>query len=199
MYVSTGGIEVLSRVDPILGRFIAERGPVKRRLGGDPFNYIIFSILNQQISGVVASKIFGRMREEVGEITPEGICRAGVARLRSCGVSERKAACMSSIAGAVLDSKVDFDDLKARPDAEVEKILCAYPGIGRWTVEMVLIFCFNRPDVFSVLDFGVRMGFRALHPRADIKRYRRLYSPYGTTATLYMWERAAAAKKALEH
>ena len=199
MYVSTGGIEVLSRVDPILGRFIAECGPVKRRLGGDPFNYIIFSILNQQISGVVASKIFGRMRETVGEITPEGICRAGVARLRSCGVSERKAACMSSIAGAVLDSKVDFDDLKARSDAEVEKILCAYPGIGRWTVEMVLIFCFNRPDVFSVLDFGVRMGFRALHPRADIKRYKRLYSPYGTTATLYMWERAAAAKKALEH
>ena len=94
---------------------------------------------------------------------------------------------------------MDFDDLKTRPDAEVEKILCAYPGIGRWTVEMVLIFCFNRPDVFSVLDFGVRMGFRALHPRADIKRYKRLYSPYGTTATLYMWERAAAAKKALEH
>jgi len=203
-YLKTDGLEYLAAADKALGAFIAKRGLIMRRSGGDPFVYTVISIINQQIAGVVAKKICASLAEIAGGITPQNIAKLSEDELRQAGISARKAHSIKVLADAVISGKLDFEKLRRFADSDVIHELRQLPGIGVWTAEMILIFCFNRKDVFSYLDFGVLSGFRKIHPRADIKKYKRIYSPYGTTATLYCWELAAvdaaekAAKRALK-
>ncbi len=191
-YLQTDGIEYLAAADKSLGAFIAQRGTIMRRAGGDPFEYTVISIINQQIAGTVAKKICARLAEIAGKIAPRNIAKLSGEELHQAGISARKAHSVKTIADAVISGRLDFEKLRRLADSDVIRELRQFPGIGVWTAEMILIFCFRRKDVFSYLDFGVLSGFRKIHPRADIKKYKRIYSPYGTTATLYCWERVAA-------
>ena len=179
----------LSKRDPKLGAHIAKCKIPRRELFESPFECLVCCIIQQQISGAVAEKISERAFALLGDITPARVLKAGAEKLRACGISGRKAESIIALAEAAKSGALNFGELKSLPDAEVCARLCAFQGVGAWTAEMFLIFCLGRPDVFSPRDFGVRSGFEALHGRrADIKKYAKKYSPYGSAASIYYWQ-----------
>ncbi len=185
--ITPEAIAHLSRVDAKLGARIAQIGKVRRELFNSPFECLVSCVVAQQIAARVAEKIFERVSIASVGIDAENVLVLGVDGLKNCGVSERKASTIISLANAFASGEFSDSSLKKMTDAEIEKRLLAFKGIGAWTVEMFLIFSLARKDVFSIKDFGVRKGFAMLHPEGDIKKYKKLYSPYGTIAAIYLW------------
>lgn len=168
-------------------------GRIERTMIEDPFEALINSIVSQQISSKALATVWGRLCTAVQAVTPEAILGAEEGIIRAAGISGRKAAYMKSAAEAALSGEISFDDLASMPDSELVKTLTALPGIGNWSAEMLLIFSFNRMDVLSEHDFGIRKGLAMLHPdqpltKAQFPSIKKRYSPYGSVASLYLWE-----------
>jgi DNA-3-methyladenine glycosylase II len=186
-------IEYLSLADKRLGQAINLIGPIQRPLTGDPFAALVSSIISQQISGKAAASVWQRLNTLCGTITPAGLGKLSVDDIQSCGMSKRKAEYIRGITEAALLGAVDFEVLKDLPDEEITARLTALRGVGPWTAEMVLIFSLARPDVVSWADYGIRKGMCLLYgleelAREDFNTYRARYSPYGSVASLYLWE-----------
>ncbi len=189
--ITSVALKHLSEVDPELGAFIASTGKVRRELFKSPFECLVASIVAQQIASSVAEKIFARIAEATKGVTAENVLAFGFDGLCQCGLSARKASTIYALANAFSSGEFSDSGFKKMSDSEIEKRLLAFSGIGAWTVEMLLIFALKREDVFSVKDFGVRKGFFEIHPDGDIKKYKKLYSPYGTIAAIYFWHKNA--------
>ena len=186
----------LSRRDPRLGRVIEAIGPVVRPVWPDLFGALCRSIIGQQISNRAAATVVERFDALLGEPTPQRVLEADPSALRSCGMSLRKVGYIRSAAAAVLDGTLDVAALRELPDAEVVRKLTALPGIGVWTAEMLMIFSLQRPDVLSYDDLIVRRSLMRLHGLSGLDRtrfaaFRERYSPFGSVASLYLWEMAA--------
>jgi len=128
-----------------------------------------------------------------GAITPETISSAATRDIQQCGMSMRKAGYIKGIADAVADGSLDLDGLHKLPDDEIIALLTGLNGVGIWTAEMILIFSMERPDVLSWGDLAIRRGMMRLYGKVSIDRagfecYRKRYSPYGSVASLYLWE-----------
>lgn len=190
-------MEYLSRRDKRLGRYIAEFGFVERSTPDDLFSGLCYNIINQQISMKAADALFLKVQREVGEISPENLRSAE--RLFSCGLSRTKADCLAACAEKFQSGELSAERLAEMSDEEVTKTLTEIRGIGAWTAEMTLIFCLGRTDVLSLADYGIRKGLSVLHgiePKnlAEMKKFKALYSPFGTAASVYLWEIAKEAK-----
>ena len=190
----------LSSRDEALGAAIARIGHIERETDPDVFASLTRQIVGQQISNAAYSTMIGRLHACVGEITPESVTVLGADGLRACGMSMRKAENILAAADAFSCGRIDADALRKMSDAAVIAALTALRGVGVWTAEMLLIFCFERPDVLSFGDFGIRKGLMRLHGRtsltkAEFEAYRARYSPYGTVAGFYFW--AAAAEESV--
>jgi 3-methyladenine DNA glycosylase/8-oxoguanine DNA glycosylase len=125
-------------------------------------------------------------------MTPETLLAAAPETLRSCGLSGRKVEYLRGAARAARAGELDGARLSQMPDAEVIDTLVRLKGVGVWTAEMLLIFCFGRRDVLSTADLGVRRGLEMLLGRdgfspEELAEIRRRVSPYGTLASLYLW------------
>lgn len=189
-------IEYLSSKDISLGKAIKRIGIIKRQIIPDPFKALVYSVIGQQISGKAAETVWNKLVAMIGEVTPESLASAELERVQSCGLSFRKSGYIKGIAEAALTGKVDFKSLNNMSDAEIINKLTKLRGIGVWTVEMLMIFSLCRPDVVSYNDFGIRKGMMKLYKIDELDRnkfdiLRKRYSPYGTTASLYLWEIAA--------
>lgn len=182
--------------DKRLGAAIDRIGPVRREVTPDVFDALVSSILSQQISGRAAETVYARLTALAGGITPGSLGQLAPEHIQACGMSLRKAKYIAGAAEAARSGAVDFSALASMPDGEVVRTLTGLRGVGEWTAEMLLIFSLCRPDVLSYGDFGIRKGIMRLYghrelPRERFERYRRRYSPYGTVASLYLWEIAA--------
>ena len=159
---------------------------------GDLFYALVQSIVSQQLAVRAAEAIFARVAALPGGVTPAGILGASDETLRACGLSARKAEYLRSAARAGVSGELDFTTLAAKPDAEVIDALVKLKGVGVWTAEMLLIFTLCRRDVLSYRDLGIRRGIMRLYgipepSEAEFEYYRQRYSPYGTLASLYLW------------
>ena len=159
---------------------------------GDLFYALAQSIVSQQLAVRAAEAIFARVAALPGGVTPAGILGASDETLRGCGLSARKAEYLRSAAEAGSSGKLDFAALAEKPDAEVIAELVKLKGVGVWTAEMLLIFALCRRDVLSYRDLGIRRGVMRLYgvpepTEAEFEYYRKRYSPYGTLASLYLW------------
>ena len=110
----------------------------------------------------------------------------------------RKAGYLTEFAQRVDNGAFDLDAVAHMSDEAAIRALCDLPGIGRWTAEMTLLFCLERPDVLSWDDLAIQRGMRMLYHHRRITpqlfaKYRRRYSPYGSTASLYLWAIAGGA------
>ncbi|MGI6576481.1 MAG: DNA-3-methyladenine glycosylase family protein [Eubacteriales bacterium] len=189
-------INYLKSRDQLLGEAIDRIGMIEREINPDPFASLVSSIVSQQISGKAAETVWNRLCEMVGEITPESVAKINEPDLQSCGMSFRKAGYIKGIAEAAIKKIVDFDKLHSMPDDEVIRELTKLKGVGEWTAEMILIFSLGRPDIVSYKDFGIRKGMMKLYGISELtpstfEHYRKVYSPYGTVASLYLWEIAS--------
>ena len=186
----------LSQKDPVLKTVIERVGPIERPGRGELFPALIRQIVGQQVSMKAARTVYSRLETLVGEVTPERILATAEDDLQQCGLSFRKVTYMLSTAKDVKDGTVKLEELHALTDDEVIQELTKLKGIGRWTAEMLLMFSMGRPNIFPIDDLGIQRGLRNLYKRELSKEWLdellETYSPYGTTASLYIWEVSAA-------
>jgi DNA-3-methyladenine glycosylase II len=190
-----GGTELdyLRKQDKKLSAAIDEIGMIEREVTPDLFTALVASVASQQISAKAAETVWNRMENRFGVITPEGIASASREEIQQCGMSGRKAGYIKGIGESVANGKLDLVRLRKISDDEVIRQLTALNGVGIWTAEMLLIFSMERPDVVSWGDLAIRRGMMKLYgkdtiEKAQFERYRKRYSPYGSVASLYLWE-----------
>ena len=186
-------IEYLQKKDKKLGAAIERIGRVERQVIPDLFTALVHSIVGQQISKQAAATVWNRVQEYFGEITPARVAIASSEEIQQLGMSLRKATYIKGVAEAALEGSLDLDRLNSLPDGEIIKRLSSLHGGGVWTAEMMLIFSLQRPDVVSWGDHAIRKGMMNLYgltelTRGQFDKHRKRYSPYGTVASLYLWE-----------
>ncbi len=186
-------IEWLSKRDKRLAQAIERIGLIERNTIPDLFSALIQCIIDQQISTAAARTVNARILQVCGgHMSAEALLAAGAENLQRCGTSMRKVQYMLGVAEAVQSGKLDLSAIAAMDDAQVIQTLTDLKGIGIWTAEMLMIFSLGRPDVLSWGDLAIQRGIMRLYnhkelPRERFERYRRRYSPYGSTASLYLW------------
>lgn len=188
-------MDYLRKKDKKLGAAIDQIGIIKREVNPDIFSSLVESIIGQQISSKAARTVSGKLMELCG-MDSEKLYSLKLEEIQSCGMSMRKAIYIKNIADAAMNKAVDFDSLSSKSDEEIIEQLTQIKGIGVWTAEMLLIFSLMRPDVVSYGDLAIRRGIMRLYghkelPRERFKRYAKRYSPYGSVASLYLWEMSA--------
>lgn len=189
----------LAGVDPAMGALIARVGDFTMR--PEPahslFQVLVRSIVYQQLTGRAAATILGRVTRLFAPKrfpTPSGLLEISPERLRAAGLSTAKTAALRDLAARALDGTVpSLPRVRSMPDEEIIERLTAVRGVGRWTVEMLLIFKLGRPDVLPVGDLGVRKGFaltfgkRKLPVPAVMHRQGNRWRPYRSVASWYLW------------
>src|SRR5947207_8524750 len=158
-----------------MARLVDEIGPLstearKRGRPRDPYGALLRSIVGQQLSTKAARTIYERMIALYdGEApTPEQIIETDPDDLRAAGLSRAKAAYLRSLAEHVVDGELPIDELAELPDEQVYERLTAVKGLGRWTVDMFMIFHLGRPDVLPVGDLGIRRAVQIQYGLEDL-------------------------------
>ncbi|HEY4749673.1 MAG TPA: hypothetical protein VIH60_04730 [Steroidobacteraceae bacterium] len=200
-------LDHLSGADAVLGGLIRAVGPYVIELDGEchPFQALAQAIAHQQLNGTAANTILKRLIHSCGAgafPTPQMVLAASADTLRAAGFSFAKVAALRDLAQKTLADVVpETSALLQLSDEEIIARLTQVRGIGRWTVEMLLMFRLGRPDVLPVDDFGVRAGFRAAYGLSRMPKPRSLaawgerWRPYRSTAAWYLW-RALELKRA---
>lgn len=188
----------LCRKDPKLGAAIERIGHVSREMDPDLFSSVIHHIIGQQISMAAQKTVWERFLHAVPEVTAENVLRLPQEQMQRLGMTYRKAAYIREFAQKVHSGDFDLAALDSMEDSEVLTALSSLRGIGSWTAEMLMIFSMGRPDIVSYGDLAILRGMRMLYGRKTLEhktfeRYRKRYSPYGTTASLYLWAIACGA------
>ena len=215
-YDIPAAIAHLSSVDPKLGRLIERAGPFTLRIASaqSPFEALVESIIYQQLHGKAAATIHRRLIQGFGDpLVPNGalpphptaqqLLDCPNEQLRAAGLSQNKMLALRDLAAKTIDGTVPtLATIRKMSDDKIIEHLTQVRGIGRWTVEMLLIFRLGRPDVFPVADYGVRKGFALtfgkLKPTDKVtpmdlpkpeemhKRGNR-WAPWRSVASWYMW------------
>lgn len=166
---------------------------VKRETNPDVFARLISSIISQQVSTKSANTVKNRLIDLIGKITPENLNKLEKEEIQKCGMSMRKAGYIKKIAEKSVSGDIDFENLYKLSDEEISKELMSLKGVGEWTADMLLIHAFERPDILSFKDLGIRRGIEKLYGIKELSKekfnqLRERYSPYGSVASLYIWE-----------
>jgi methylated-DNA-[protein]-cysteine S-methyltransferase len=197
----------LRAADSTLAGLIDQVGPFSMIINQtqDVFLALAESIVYQQLHGKAAATIFKRVCElfpRSGEyFTAKDILRCADEKLRGAGLSQNKLLALRDLASKTLDGSVPtLAELQALDNEVIIERLISVRGIGRWTVEMLLMFRLGRADVLPVDDFGVRKGFmltyrkREMPTAKQLKAYGERWAPYRSVASWYMWRAADRAK-----
>ena len=187
-------IQHLKRRDPVLSEIIDRVGDYGIEFRDPDFETLVKSIVYQQLSGRVASVIFGRVVKAAGgKLTPESILKLRPGRMRALGLSGQKTAYIRDLARHTRDGRVDFAELLDLPDEAVIERLTEVKGVGVWTAHMFLIFALRRTDVLPLGDLGIRAairkayGFAELPEPAEMETLAARWRPYCTVASWYLW------------
>jgi DNA-3-methyladenine glycosylase II len=196
----------LSKSDPVMRRLIREHGvcglvPEMRR---SPFQSLVQAVAHQQLNGTAANTILSRFKKLFPGRKfprPEDLANVTDEQIRACGFSFAKIKAIRDIAEKTLSGVVPTSRqiVKLSNDESILR-LTEVRGVGRWTVEMLLIFQLGRFDVLPADDFGVRKGFRHAYKRREMPKPKELlkfgerWKPHRTTAAWYLWRAADAAK-----
>jgi DNA-3-methyladenine glycosylase II len=174
----------------------------------NPYEALMRAIAHQQLHGTAARAILARFDALYpGGMfpAPEQVLATPEAALRGCGFSGAKITSLREICARALDGTIPTRRQAARlTDAELIERLTSIRGVGRWTVEMLLIFTLGRPDVLPVDDYGVRDGYRALYALEEQPKPRELaaigeaWAPFRSFAAWYLWRASDEAKRARE-
>ena len=185
-------LSYLKKKDAKMAAVIEQVGMVQRQTDPDLFSSVIHHIIGQQISTKAQATIWGRMQDALGTVDAAHILDAGVDTLQALGMTFRKAEYITDFAGKIETGAFDLEAVSHMPDQEAIAALVELKGIGVWTAEMILLFCLQRPDIFSYDDLAIQRGLRMVYHHRSIDRkrfemYRRRFSPYGSVASLYLW------------
>jgi len=197
--MNAAAVRHLTTADPVLGGLIARVGPcdLKPDRTRSPFQALVQAVAHQQLNGKAANTILTRFIA----LFPHGrfpsakeVFDVDASVLAGVGFSRAKAGYVKDIARMALEGVVPGNgQIKRLSDDEIIARLTQIKGVGRWTVEMLLIFSLGRPDVLPVDDYGIRQGFaiafrkrKLPEPEQILERGER-WKPYRTTASWYLW------------
>ena len=198
----------LSKNDPVMRRLIREHGrcalvPETRR---SPFQSLVQAVAHQQLNGTAANMILMRFKKLFPGRRfpkPEDLANVTDEQIRACGFSFAKIKAIRDIAEKTLSGVVPSSrQIGKLSDDEIIARLMAVRGVGRWTVEMLLIFQLGRENVLPAGDFGVRNGFRLAYKKREMPtpkallKFGKRWHPHTTTAAWFLWRAADAAKDA---
>ena len=183
----------------MLGRFIKKYEPVTLAPNNriTLFEALVKSVVGQQLNGKAAHSIFSKLKDQVGgkkPISPEKILGTSIRKIRGAGVSESKAQTIVILAKMTeIGSIPTARKMKGMSDEEIIGVVTSIKGIGRWTVEMILMFKLGRKDVMPATDLGVRKGYSIIFgckelatPRAILDHSHK-WSPYRSYVAKYFW------------
>lgn len=216
-YSAEEAVGALAHADPKLGRLMERAGPFTLQLPAQqsPFEALARSIIYQQLHGKAAAAIHARLLTSFEPLlsaeglglgahpSPQHLLDCPNEQLRGAGLSHNKALALRDLAARTLDGTVPtLARIRRMSDEEIIEHLIQVRGIGRWTVEMMLMFRLGRPDVLPVSDYGVRKGFAltflGLKPtqkvtpdlpatREQMERRGKKWAPWRSVASWYMW------------
>ncbi len=191
--------EKLVKRDVILAKVIKSvKTEIKPAPDIDVYYSLLHSIVSQQLSVKVAKIIWHRLTELFANQYPDAkqVLITDDNDLRGVGLSRQKIKYINNVAQFSLDNDISFDYLNTKTDNEIIKYLTQIVGIGKWTVQMILMFPMDRPDVFPVDDLGIQTKMKAWYSinlekkelRNKLTEIAEKWSPYKTLACKYIWE-----------
>ncbi len=190
-------LNYLSQADPILAKVIALVAPIDYSSSfTEPFLSLAESIISQQLSVKVSDVIFSRLQDLFPDkvITAEGILELNEQQIRNIGVSWAKIKYLRDLATKKIAKEVQLEGLADLDDEKIIHELTKVKGIGRWTVEMFLIFNLGRLDIFSHGDLGLRRAIQRLYKlselptREEAEKISNVWKPYRSIASRYLWK-----------
>jgi len=189
----------VARRDRTLARMMRQVGPCHLEIAKrqSPYEALFESIVYQQLTAAAAATIYQRVRKLFNARRcprAELVADASLERLRSAGLSKNKAVALQDLAQRALEGELPTRAKAEKlSDDEIVEMLTSVRGVGRWTVEMFLIFTLGRPDVLPIDDYGVKKGFARTFERRILPKPKELAShgerwrPYRTVASWYLW------------
>ncbi len=184
--------------DKKLKKVIEQQQPLELRERKNICLRLCASIMSQQLSTKVAEVIFRRFLQLYGgeEPTPQQIVATPFETLRGIGLSNAKSSYVLNVAQFAIDHKLDDKKVKKMSNEEVIELLTQIKGVGKWTVEMLLMFTLGREDVFAVDDYGIQVAMKKIYKLDDTNKREmqqnmlqisKKWSPYRTYACMHLW------------
>ncbi len=193
----TKAIRYLKRADPVLAHVIGRVGKctLVPRVEGTHFDYVVRSIVYQQLSGKAAGTIHGRFLDllDKKKPAPPQVLAISEPELRKVGLSGQKAKYIRSVAEQAHSGQLAIERLHELTDEEIISALTQIKGVGVWTAQMFLMFRLGRPDVLPINDLGIQKGvqiaygLRKLPKPERVQKIGRKWAPYRTVGSWYMW------------
>ena len=193
--------QFLKRSDPTLGELIERVGvyQLSRDTKSSLLQELARAIIGQQISTRAAAKIYQRFLQfyidsDACALTAQALLDTPPDHLRSLGISRPKVSYLQDLAQKILQGLPSLEALEAMSDAEIIQTLTQIKGVGCWTVQMLLIFRLNRPDVLPVDDLGIRKAIQKLYDLEELPDKKRVeefgqkWKPYRSLASWYLWQ-----------
>lgn len=191
--------KILSERDPVLKQIIASvPAEIKPTPSIDIYIDLLNSIASQQLSIKVVEKIWHRFLDLFPDQYPhaEQVVALDHQQLRAVGFSNSKANYIRNVAEFSLENRMDFEYLNELSDDEIIKYLTQIKGVGKWTVQMILMFPMDRPNVFPIDDFGIQSKMKQWYKidlenkelRAKLLEISETWDPYKTLACKYLWK-----------
>jgi DNA-3-methyladenine glycosylase II len=185
--------------DKLLKKVIAQTGAIKLKKDTDLYLSLMRAIVGQQLSVKAANTIWGRFISMFPDQYPhaEVVLRTDDEMLRNVGLSYQKAGYIKNIAQFSLEKTLDYKKLKKMTDDDLIEYLVQIKGVGRWTVEMILMFNLNREDIFPKDDLGIQTAMINIYgchaPRkkdffAAMDALAEKWRPYRTLACMHLWK-----------
>ncbi|RDU52170.1 DNA-3-methyladenine glycosylase [Helicobacter sp. MIT 01-3238] len=214
-------LDCLKAKDKRLAKAIDKIGTITREGERDIFASVIHHTIAQQISTKAQASIWARFCALFGEVENErknvesakntdsqskqkaqALLAIDIDKIRACGISSRKAQYILDFAHKVQSGEFDIEAVAKMSDEKAIESLIKLRGIGVWTAEMILLFCLQRKDILSYDDLALQRGLKMLYalkcegkngkiPKEVFATYRARFSPYGSIASLYLWEIAS--------
>ncbi len=186
-------VEHLRDADPRMAQIIERFGYLEHhRMDAPLFDTLVRNVVGQQIATSAADRILGRLLPTGDEITPEAVLLLGEEGLRGVGIPARKAKWLLAAAERFVAGEFSKEVLGPLSDKEVVRRLVTLDGVGVWSAEMMLIFSLSRENVLPSGDLIIRRALMTLYGEKSLlarrfDHYRRLFSPFGSVASLYLW------------
>ncbi|WP_188454611.1 DNA-3-methyladenine glycosylase family protein [Virgibacillus oceani] len=188
-------VRELCKADPAMKKLTAIVGDIEVLLRPNYFISLVRSIIGQLISVQAADAIYRRLEILLNyDISPETIEKVSDEQLRAIGLSSRKVSYIRDFSQKVLQSEINLQSLNQLDNKQIINQLTSIKGIGKWTVEMFLIFSLGRMDVLASVDIGIQRGARWLYQvdkserRSILEEKSKLWNPHFTIASFYLWE-----------
>ncbi|OUX53929.1 MAG: DNA-3-methyladenine glycosylase [Pelagibacteraceae bacterium TMED287] len=185
---------ILAKKDKVMKKLIKNYKDGALITRNDVFFSLCKSIIGQQISVAAANSVFLKFKKKCkGKITPRIVSRISLASLRGCGLSRQKAKGIKELTKKILNKEFDSNLIKKMSDEEAIEYLSRLRQIGRWSAEMILLFTFNRSNIWPLQDIGLLRAISNNYkksyfpPKSFLKKLYKKFSPYCSVATWYLW------------